>query len=318
MSKIIKGIIISFFFILISFHSLSAKTIQEITQKNASKPVSFRFNPPDDIEFVTTLTKTVIQDKGLYGKVEEVSTFKSKITLGRTPKGFTLVEQPLLISVVRNGVKVGNPLLTLLNDIFISYDLDSKGHLEVVYGYHNFSKRMKRTFSPEEYIKLSTVFNEEMFIQEEKAKWYTRVGQFIERKVRLGDSWKGVEEYALPMGRDKVQLFTTTKVNDRVPCGGQDCLQILITYNSDPLNIQDVLDRLLGDPTEGFNEAEREQQVSSIKVNGQGTRLIDPKTMLIYEENILRTVQMPVIVIGQKKVLATITERQEYHVDYDF
>ena len=150
-----------------------------------------------------------------------------------------------------------------------------------------------------------------------RSEWNNRIGQFIQRKVRVGDSWKGTQEYALPVGGEHITLFTTTKVGGQTACGRTQCLEIKITYNSDPDHIGKVLNRLIGESDSSVDKSAENTEDPSIEINGEGTRLVDPATLLVYEEDIKRTITMPITVLGDKKIFATITEHQQYNVDYD-
>lgn len=275
----------------------------------------FRFNPPDGIAFVQTSKITKIKDLGPLGKQTDETESKTKVVIKKTPSGYSAIFTPISATMSQDGKKVDNLILSLLQDIVVTYEVDAKGQLKTISGFDTLEKKIKETFPPEAVESLSTVINEQTMINKEKAEWNGRIGSFVGSRVNLGDVWTSTDEFALPKG-GTVTFYSTTKVADKVKCGTWDCLQIQFSYNSDAKALKDFIGKVASDIAEAANSPKPKPEISEVEIDGGGERLIDPNTMLIYSETLTRTMKIPMEVPGQGKVMTTMQEKREYTFDY--
>jgi hypothetical protein len=275
----------------------------------------FRFNPPGGIAFVQTNKTTKVKEMGSSGKQTDEIESKTKIVMKRTPRGYSAIFTPISATMVRDGKKVDNPILAVLQKIIVTYEVDADGQLKTISGFDKLEKQIKEIFPPEEAASLASVISEQAMINKEKAEWNGRIGNFVGRTIKLGDVWTSTDDFALPTG-GAVTFYSATKFANRVKCGARDCLHIQFSYNSDANALKDFVGKMISDFSKAAGDSQIKTGISGVEIVGGGERLIDPNTMLIYSETVTRTMKIPMEVPGQGRVITTMKEKREYTFDY--
>lgn len=273
------------------------------------KTFRFRFEPQEGLSYLAALKKSTSFDRGAYGIEQEVRVSETKVTFQKKKNGYEIVFKPVSSGLFRDDIEVNNPILSLLSEFIISYDVDLEGKISAIYGYEQLAERMREKFSAKEYNKLSSVFNEEKFIQEEKKQWDRRVGNLVGRRVQIGDTWKGTDEYVIPGKGDVILLYTVTKVAREEQCDQRTCLLIQTTFRSDASDSRSILRKLGGD--EAF-----EFEADDVEVTGEEIRLIDPVTMTIYSSVTTRKIKMMTEALSRRRVMTDIVEIEEYNIRF--
>jgi hypothetical protein len=169
---------------------------------------------------------------------------------------------------------------------------------------------------PPEMVKsLASVINEDAMIDKEATEWDARISSFVGQTVKMGDLWTSTDELALPTGQSVV-YHTATKFVEKVKCGTHDCVRIQFWYNSDAGALQAFVGKVLNDFADSAGTPQV-KEISGAEIVGEGERIIDPTTMLIYAESISRTVTMQMDVPGKGKVTVTGRETREIIFDYN-
>ncbi|UCF80375.1 MAG: hypothetical protein JSV08_07650 [Acidobacteriota bacterium] len=286
-------------------------------EKDSSKKYTFRFNPPDGIEFSQTLTITKVQEMGELRKQTDVNVSKAQIAIRKKPAGYTATAKLLSTVMTRDGQAFRHPAMSVMEGLEITHELDREGRLAAVGGFDALKKRIQDKFDPQMAQMLSALLTEEAIANmanKEEAEWNGRIGNFIGRTVELGDVWTDTEEFPLPTGKTVV-FHTATKFTEEKECGGSNCLRVEFFYHSKPAALEKLVGKTLGDLSKAAG-AEMEAEVSGMEVAGSGERLIDPATMLIYAERIERTVKAQMDVPEHGLVTAVTKETREYEFDY--
>jgi hypothetical protein len=283
-------------------------------EKDSPKKFTFRFNPPDGIEFLQTLTVTKVQEIGDLRKQTDVNVTKAQIAIRKKPDGYAATAKLLSNVMTRDGEALHHPVLSAMADLEITYELDREGRLTAVRGFESLKNRIRDKFDPQTAMKLSALFTEEAMVNREEAEWNGRIGNFVGRTVELGDVWTETEEFPLPTGKTTA-FHTATKFAEEKKCGGSDCLRIEFFYHSKPSALEKLVGKTLGELMEAAG-AEGEAEVSGLEITGSGERLIDPDTMLIYAERIERDVKAQMEVPEHGLVTAVTKETREYEFDY--
>ena len=288
--------------------------ILSIAIKGFAQVIEFRFNPPDGITYVETLKTTKVKDMGSLGKQTDVGENKTRVSIKKTPNGYSVVATPISTTLTRNGEKIESPMTALLQDTVVTYDLDADGKLLAIHGYDTIMKRALETAPPEMAQSLSSIFNEKLLVNKETAHWNSRIGDFIGRKAKVGDAWTSTKESEVPTGGTALS-YSATKIVAQVKCGEHDCVQVQFGYTSDANALKNV-DKFLTDVFKAAGVGKEMPGISATEIVGGGERLIDPATMLIYSETGTQTLKMQMEVPGQGKLMVTMQEKKEYTFDY--
>jgi hypothetical protein len=281
----------------------------------SAQPVTFRFDPPDRTSFVQTVRTDKTTTMGSLGTRTEVSESKTKIVIKKTPRGYTLVGTPLSGTLIRDGKKVEHPVLAMLSEVVVTYELDRQGQIQSIKGYDTLIEKMKATLPPAAVQSLSSVLSEEALVNKEKADWDGRISSFVGQKAEIGDAWTSTDRYPMPTG-GAVEFFSATKLAGQARAGGKDCVRIQFSYNSDANALKKFIGKIGKDISGITKSAVMKPGAGAATIVGSGERLIDPATMLIYSGTLTRTIKMPMEVPGQGQVPTTLVEKKEYQFDY--
>ena len=301
-SKSPSIVVLSFLFIACCWGIVASATAQEI---------HFRFNPPDDFPaYVSTYKNTQISEMGALGKRTRVSEVKTKVTIDKTPGGYSVTSMPISVTMAQDGKPVEDPILSFLQNITVTYELDADGQLVKIRGFEGTIEKLKASLPAGLPPTVAALLSEETFINGATQEWDARIGSFVGMDAEIGDVWAGVEETPLPIG-GTITFYSVTKLVEQVKFDDVDCVRLEFSFNSDA----EELKNLMGDMWEGLAEMadmEATPSVSSTKIAGKGERIIDPATMLIYSETVERTTKMMMAVPGRGEVEMTSVDKREY------
>ncbi|MBD3233087.1 MAG: hypothetical protein GF315_05130 [candidate division Zixibacteria bacterium] len=277
--------------------------------------VKFNFNPPEELTFEQILTITKITEKGEAGKRTEITTAHVKVEMEKTPAGYRVMSTPLSLEMSIDGKEANSPILSLLQDIEVVYNLDENGNVLSIQGYDKLEKLIRDSFPPDVGRQLATVLNEEAMINKEIAEWNSRIVDFVDLDTEIGDVFLRISDYPLPTG-GTVSYHTATKLASMEQCDSNKCVRIEFAYNIDP----DALADFIGEAIKNFGKelgvANQMPAMSDVSMAGKGERLIDPATMLIYHERIERTLRFVAKHPDRGEAPITQHETREYTYKY--
>ena len=283
--------------------------------QHRTQEMTFNFNPPDGLVYYQTQITRKTTIMGASEKRTDITESKSKIEVKKTSTGYLITVTPSSAKMTRNGVEVNNPILLLLQNLSIVYEVDEQGQLVSIKGFEKLREMMKASFPPQVVEQLSSLLNEEALVNKETSEWNGRIGDFAGAQISVGDVFTGVSEFPLP-GDESVTYYTVTKFEEIVPCGNRNCIKISFYYNSNPETLEEYVGDAIEDIARSAGKADGNFSLSKVEITGEGERLMDPATMLIYSELIKRNVRMEMEVPGQGKVPVTQIEERQYIFEY--
>ena len=282
-----------------------------IVASATAQEIHFRFNPPDDFPaYVSTYKNTQISEMGGLGKRTRVSEVKTKVTIDKTPEGYSVTYMPISFTMTQDGKRREDPILSFLQNITVTYELDVDGQLVKIRGFEGAIEKLKASLPGGLPPTVASLLNEETFINGATQEWDARIGSYVGMDAEIGDVWAGVEETPLPIG-GTMAFYSITKLAEQVKFDDVDCVRLEFSFDSDA----EELKNLMGDMWEDLAEMadmEAAPSVSDTKIAGKGERIIDPATMLIYSETVERTTKMMMAVPGQGEVEMTSIDKREY------
>jgi hypothetical protein len=299
-----------------SWPAFSTIGMREAGATASSKPrFSFRFHPPDGTTFVQTLVMTRTTQIGPSMRRTDVTTTRTRVTIRKSPQGYTLVATPISATMTRDGRPVGSPVLEALSKLTVTYEIDAKGKIAAIRGYENVAQALRASLPPETAATMARTLTPEALVRREKSEWDGRVGRYVGRSAGAGDSWVTTDEFPLPDG-GKAVFHSATRF-DAAPGSAQaPRLRMKFRYDTDA----EALTRLTGKPIRNLPRkagvSTNNSQISDVAIKGSGERLVDPTTMLIYEESATRTVTMKMEIPGQGRHNAVTEEKRVYRYNY--
>ncbi len=292
------------------------------------KEIRFSFSPKDGTTYIQKLITLREKQIGSAGTQTEESVSTTKISIKKTKEGWDVIAKPESAIMKKNGQIINNPIVNLLTKITLIFKLDQQGAIKDVVGFETLTKMINSQFPPPVVKKLETLLNSEILKQKEIAEWNGRVGDYLGKTISIDDIWENEIPYTLPNGVNLVYKVKT-HFKSLKPCGKTNCVLIEQVYDStiegmDSL-ANDLLKPIVEKVKKGSNESKPEviqnkskpavsQNHSSMK--GKAIRLIDPTTMLIYQEKIERTIQMEMEIKGLGRVPTKVIETRVFEFDY--
>jgi hypothetical protein len=256
-------------------------------EEKGDESVSFTFAPPDGTTYVQT-TETVRELASPDGKrhVDRTES-KAKVDIRRTPRGFVITTTPIAMTMSRDGASIKDPALDILDDTAVKYVVSPRGQLERVEGFEDVARRIRESYPPEVAVAVERLLGPGTLAARVQAEWKGRIGDFAGRSFPIGKAWDSGAAFTFPNGRH-LDYFIRTEIVGRTPCTGGSCVEVRFRYDSDPRALGALSARVpdAGDGSGG------EVRATLAALAGAGTRVIDPKTMLVYSERIVRTMKV--------------------------
>ena len=276
-----------------------------------AQEVHFRFDPPDDFPaYVSTYKNTQISEMGALGKRTRVSEVKTKVTIDKTPGGYSVTSMPMSVTMTQDGKLVEDPILSFLQNITVTYELDADGKLIKIRGFEGTIEKLKASLPAGLPPTVAALLSEETFINGATQEWDARTGSYVGMAAEIGDVWAGVEETPTAMG-GTMAFYSVTKLAEQVKFDDVDCVRLEFSFNSDAEELKNFMGDMWEDLAE-MADMEAAPSVSNTQIAGKGERIIDPATMLIYSETVERTMKMMMVVPGQGEVEVTSVDKREY------
>ena len=276
-----------------------------------AQEVHFRFNPPDDFPaYVSTYKNTQITDLGALGKRTRVSEVKTKVTIDKTPGGYSVTSMPISFTMTQDGKPREDPILSFLQNITVTYELDVDGQLIKIRGFEGTIEKLKASLPAGLPPTVATLLSEETFINGATQESDARIGSYVGMAADIDDVWAGIEETPLPMG-GTMAFYSVTKLAEQVKFDDVDCVRLEFSFNTDAEELKNFMGDMWEDLAE-MAEMEAAPSVSNTKITGRGVRIIDPATMLIYSATVDRSMKMMMAVPGQGEVEMTSVDKREY------
>lgn len=276
--------------------------------------ISFRYAPPDGT-FIETITMR--REKIFEGMSSQVDRRESKanITIRHSDDGYLVTAKPLSMEMTRDGKAVRDPLSELLKDVVVTYRIGRDGHIEEIDGYGDLLEKVRESFPKPVAESLAPILNEQALTSREIAEWNGRIGDFAGSEFQVGESISAEVPFTLPNGVSIV-YFMETSFPGWEPCPAGSCARVVVQYDSDATALQQKLMGTLAKLTAGAESKPAPPSVSGARIEGSGSRLIDPSTMLIYEESVSRTMRVTMEVPGRGPVPVTVKEERTYSFSY--
>ena len=280
-----------------------------------AKEIEFRFHPPDSITYLQNLKTTSHTDMGTLGKSDKQVETSTRVTITRKADGYKVLAVPLSANVTRDGKVVDDPIVSLLQNFAVEYNLDTAGQVISIGGYENVEDILKQTLPAELVGSLSAVLSAEALSAKSIAEWNGRIGSYVGRKAVLGDAWTSVDSFSLPGGKN-LKFYSVIKFPEQSKCGEKKCLKVDFRYNSDATSLFEFAGKAASELAAAMGDTTHALEPSGGEIVGSGTRLIDPATMLIYSESISRTLKTKMNIPGQGDIDVREDETREYNFKY--
>lgn len=230
---------------------------------NPASVITFTFAPPADTRYTETV-RISRQRPAMTGGVQaEELVSSSDITIRQAQVGWEVVIKPKEYALKLNGRNVLDPFADLQSQVTIMHRLDRQGVLiNTDVDYTSLMNLLGKELPPQELTKVTPLIQQRAgeLKQKAAAEWNARIGEFVGKAVKIGDSWEQDVVYSTP-DRGTSNFTVKSRSKGPEPCGSGSCVRIEQTFSL---------------PSSAGSAAPL--------VDGILSRLVDPRTMLIYDE----------------------------------
>ncbi len=277
--------------------------------------IIFKFDYPDNLAFTQSLktTKKKISDTGESQVDSSISDVFMNVN--KSDSGYNITATPTSMKMYRNGQLIESPIVSILTKLVVTYRVDNQGQLLDIIGYDQFLNEIEKTMPVQVLEVLKSVVNKDVMVAKETEEWNGRIGGFTGASIKLGDIWKDTTLYQLPSS-ESITYYTATSFDEWVEIGGKKCLKVSFSYDSDPGALAGAIDSVMSKVASVVSDSLNAPKSSVSQLFGSGYRLIDPSTMMIYQEFNERTMKLYLSTSEQKQSAVTSYETREYSFKY--
>ncbi|MGD8922559.1 MAG: hypothetical protein PVH24_04870 [Candidatus Zixiibacteriota bacterium] len=279
-------------------------------------PATFSFAPPDSTEVHGAVKSERIRfTDSVQGPIDSTSETLFRLFLV-TPTGYEMIQQPLSIISRRNGQETKNPILGILADTEIKYELDSNGYARQVSGYEEVQNKADKML-PQYADALRKSMNPTLMAEEDRARWNAQVALLSGKQVIPGEVAYGTVTEPLPDG-SKLNVYIVCKVTDTSRIGGKLVAHIDHTSDSDFERLAKSLGRSTDKLAEAMNLPDS-VLVGDDEDQGSNTRMsmqmeMEVGTMLIREQH--SHAETTIRVVGPDSRMHNIRQVKSEDIDF--
>lgn len=297
---------------------LSVATSAQTTTTPQGEEFVFRFQPPDGTR--VRLTYTMQRNRLIEGQpaTKDESETQTEGVFRRVGETFEYSPKTVAASMRRNGTPVNDPISGLLSKIQATYVVSAGGEAISIKGFGEIEAIIKSMMPAPLAAALAPMLNEATLVGQQKAEWNARYAEFADGKFRIGDVIDVEAPQQLPNGTT-ITYTIRTKFPGWEPCAAGKCIRLEQVYESDAEELARMAQGVATRVAEAVSIAPPTSQSPkpAARITGSLSRLIDPKTMLIYSEQVKRTISMQLQVPGKGAVPTVQEESRTYSYAYE-
>ena len=282
-----------------------------------SEKFLFQFQPPDGTR--VHLTYKLERTRAIEGQppTKDETETQTEGTFKRVGDGFEYSPKTLSASVRRNGATVNDPIFGLLSKVQVTYVISKGGEAIDVWGFGEVEQLVKSTLPPQMAAALAPILNEASLVAQQKAEWNARYADFADGSFKVGDVIDVQAPQRLPNGETINYTIRTTFPNWE-PCPAGQCIRVTQVFESDAAELAKLVEGVVGRVASAASapQVALKFKKGETRITGSLSRLIDPKTMLIYAEQLRRTIAMQIQVPGQGVLPTVQEEARTYSYSY--
>ncbi|MHB1458198.1 MAG: hypothetical protein ACYC0V_14915 [Armatimonadota bacterium] len=282
----------------------------------------FKFNPPSGTSYITTCISTKSIDNGAAGKRVDVSTSKEQIQINKTDRGYSFAPKTLSVEMTRNGEKLPasqEVSIQALARVPLVCNLDANGRLISIDNVEALKQAID-TMLKEQNPGSANISAE--IVEAMKASitnnitldWNNRIVGFVGKTVNSGDVWVSRQEIGSTFG--DISVAMKTYFGNPVIVDNHNCMKIGFAYSGDKNSTKQLMSRIMDTIAKSTPAGYPMPKVISATLSGKGHRIVDPSTMLVYSEEVSRTMKMRLSIPGTGDVITTFNQSRVYTYDY--
>lgn len=305
--------------LLAALLALPGLAVAQVPPAPVAETFAFKFQPPDGIR--VRLSYKLQRSRLIEGQppTKDESETQTEGRFRRSGDGYEYSPRTTAIAMRRNGAPINDPILGLLAKVPVTYLISAGGEAVSVKGFGEIDALMKASLAPQVAAALKPLLNEASLVANEKAEWNARYADFADADFTMGEVIDVEAPQQLPNGQT-MTYTVRTRFAGWEACPAGRCVRIEQVYESDAAELakmaQGVATRV-ADAASMPSVATGASSAAPARVTGSLVRSIDPKTMLIYAEEVRRVMSMKLQLPGLGLLPVVQEEVRVYAYRYD-
>ncbi|WP_428505102.1 hypothetical protein [Roseateles sp.] len=293
-----------------------------VLAQNALQPPAeefvFRFQPPNGISVRQTYKMEKTRKTEGQPLVKDEAETQTEGTFRRVGDSFEYCPKIKSSTLRRNGTEINDPIIDLLSKVQITYVISKGGEATEIRGFSEVKQSVRSTMPAQVAAALAPFLNEASLVAREKAEWNARYSEYADGKFRIGEVIDVQAPQRLANG-ETINYTIRTSFPGWEPCPAGSCIRLKQIYESDAAELAKLVEGVLGSVASAASAPQMAPKLEggATRITGSLSRLIDPKTMLIYFEQVKRTISMRVQVPGQRPLPTVQEESRTYTYSYE-
>lgn len=289
----------------------SEKDAKATASAPENKTIEFKFAPKDGLSFVQTQTLINESSIGSSGTRVNETKYVTRLTFKETKSGWDVLVEPIETVLKQDGEIIENPLVKSYSEAVLTYKLSPEGKILDVDGFESVTKALVSQFPEESVEKMKEALSVDVLKQKVLLEWADRYGDFVGKKVTSKDKWEKRVPVSLP-NNVKFEYTVNTSFPEFKNCGERECIKVLQEYDSSAEKADPSTHSLAFAAGRNFEAVK--DDAGTIK--GSLERLVDPNTMMIYEENMYRETTFKLSIPPDSIAPVRVVEKQKF--EYKF
>ncbi len=290
-----------------------------------SSDIAFTFAPPSGLSFIEKQKTVQTTTGGGMPKMVYTMVNNKKVQITKTDTGYTLVSTPMEVEARFNNRPLPPDMLltekVVARQAVHTCSIDDTGRLLAIDGLDTFFKQLKDVVAlkyPQGAKRLSDMepvlkLGVETSIKDD---WLDRVTAYTGKTAKIGELWKSQEK--MPAYSGNLTVNMRTRFVERVSKGGHDCVLLRFHYATDPNAVKAEIKDAFNDVMTMMNlpSSIKLPKIVAAELSGDGERVIDPETMLVYSETQTLSFTMVMDIPGMGRKGYTTDSKEDYSYEY--
>ncbi|WP_410500024.1 hypothetical protein [Chitinibacter sp. S2-10] len=229
--------------------------------------------------------------------------------------GYIFSSKLIKANLSKNGKSVDDVILKSLTDLVVDYKIAKDGTVEEIKGFDRVEMKVRDLVPASAFEAIKLLISQETMAAKEKEEWNGRYAGFSGEKFRIGDNFSFEVPYTLPNGLT-LNYSTNVRFTKWEACPAGMCVRIDIAYTTDNEALSDLVDGVAKDLNTQNDNSMVKVAMNSQGIRGHASRLIDPKTMMIFSERLERTFNIEANSTSSGKQIVSMKENKV--IDYQY
>lgn len=265
-----------------------AKKVRTYLLKNKLSPrqfLTFRFRPPTaTIARVNTIQNKFFKIFPFATEEQQETVARSQVTYNKTRTGYLITSNSKYFSMLINGKELPAEINKLLENNITSYQFNRRGKLLKIFGNKKLIRKLRQTLPAS----LAPFYKAKNLLAREKANWYNTIERFVDRRVAIGEVWQNKAPVVFAGIAMPLAATCITRFSEQINYAERNCVRIQTASVATNRALISIVNTYISK----LNLRGRQFSIAYMNLQAHKETLMDPKTMLIFQEDFQQKLEL--------------------------